>query len=121
MPSRVARICRCGRRVPFGVRCVCQAQRAREQDKVRGSAAQRGYDAEWRRLSKAFLNEPGNERCACGSPAVLVAHRIAIRKAPHLRLVRSNWLPSCIACNNRQNIAIEGGFGRVPAGGGRKV
>jgi len=48
----------------------------------------------------------------CGKPAVLVAHRVSIKKAPHLRLVRSNWKPSCIACNNRQNIACEGGFGR---------
>lgn len=122
MPKRAAHICKCGRRVPSGMRCVCQAQRDRERDKQRGSAAQRGYDAEWQRVSKAFLAEPSNARCStCGDPAVLVAHRISIKKAPHLRLVRSNWMPSCIACNNRQNIRCEGGFGRTPAGGGRKV
>jgi 5-methylcytosine-specific restriction endonuclease McrA len=112
MPMRAPRICACGRRVPQDVRCQCQKQRDRLADASRPSASLRGYDSEWRALSKAFLAESGNDRCACGAPAVLVAHRISIRKAPHLRLDRSNWMPSCQACNLRQNIRCEGGFGR---------
>ncbi|ABE61231.1 HNH nuclease / phage PHI-105 holin-like protein [Nitrobacter hamburgensis X14] len=113
MPFAAPRLCTCGRVVPAGKRCECSIKRKAERDKLRPAAPQRGYDAEWRRLSKAYLAEPGNDVCAdCGRPAVLVAHRVSIRKAPHLRLVRSNWKPSCIACNNRQNIACEGGFGR---------
>jgi 5-methylcytosine-specific restriction enzyme A len=112
MPFAAPRLCTCGRVVKAGVRCVCAKQRKAERDRLRPSAPQRGYDAEWRRLSKAYLAEPGNAHCACGAVAVLVAHRVSIRKAPHLRLDRSNWQPSCIACNNRQNIQCEGGFGR---------
>ncbi len=120
MPMRAPRICSCGRRVAYGERCQCQKQRDRAADAKRPSAALRGYDSEWRELSQAYLAEPGHQRCACGKRAVLVAHRISIKQAPHLRLERSNWKPSCQACNLRQNIREEGGFGKPP-GGGLKV
>lgn len=117
MPVRAARICSCGRRVPHGLRCECRKAADRVANAKRPSAAQRGYDAEWRGLSKAFLSEPQNQHCACGEPATLVGHIISIRQAPHLRLVRSNWKPSCNACNLRQNVRFEGGFGKTPGGG----
>jgi len=117
MPMRAARICICGRRVPSGIRCQCRKAKDREADARRGSSTARGYDSEWRELSRAYLAEPGNKRCRCGALAVLVAHRISIRKAPHLRLERSNWMPSCQACNLRQNVRCEGGFGKRPGGG----
>lgn len=97
MPSRPARICACGHRVPSGQRCACQ--QARERD--RPSARQRGYDTGFEKAAKAFLAEPGHERCECGKPAVLVRHRISIRKRPDLRMDRSNWLPGCRSCNAR--------------------
>jgi 5-methylcytosine-specific restriction endonuclease McrA len=83
----------------------------RASDARRPSSGERGYDAEWQRVSRAYLAEPGNDRCGCGAPAVLVAHIFSIKSAPHLRLVRSNWKPSCQRCNLRQSIRCEGGFG----------
>jgi len=34
---------------------MCQAEEWKRQDKRRGTAAQRGYNARWRRLRRAFL------------------------------------------------------------------
>ena len=125
MPFAAARIMPCGCRVEHGGNCAHMLMRKRHRqrtlDRQRGSAASRGYDADWQRLSKAYLAEPGNRRCRCGAPAVLVAHVISIKQRPDLRLDRSNWRPSCQACNLRQNIYHEGGFGRRPTGGGSKV
>jgi 5-methylcytosine-specific restriction endonuclease McrA len=109
MPFRAPRICGCGRIVPAGQLCQCQQQRARERkarfDRTRPNSSQRGYDRQWEQAAKAFLAEPGNERCRCGAPAVLVAHIISIRKRPDLRMVRANWRPSCARCNNLDAIA----------------
>lgn len=54
MPMRAPRICSCGRRVAYGERCQCQKQRDRAADAKRPSAALRGYDSEWRELSRAY-------------------------------------------------------------------
>jgi 5-methylcytosine-specific restriction protein A len=101
--SRPPRLCTCGRIVAYGVRCACQQEAHRERsarhDRRRPNARQRGYTAEWEAAAKAFLQLPGNERCECGAPAVLVRHVISIRRAPHLRMVRSNWRPGCRRCN----------------------
>jgi len=99
MPMRPARICVCGRKVAAGYRCICQQERRAAYDKRRPNAAARGYDYEFQIAAKAYLAEPGHERCRCGAPATLVAHVVSIRKAPHRRMDRSNWRPSCHRCN----------------------
>jgi 5-methylcytosine-specific restriction protein A len=99
--SRVPHLCLCGR-IVVG-RCKCQraadAARKARHDQRRPSARQRGYTADWTAAARAFLQLPGNDRCACGAPAVLVRHVISIRKRPDLRMVRSNWRPGCQKCN----------------------
>lgn len=99
MPMRPPRICVCGRKVAAGVRCICQQERRAAYDKRRPNAQLRGYDWEFQTAAKAYLAEPGNNRCRCGAPATLVAHIQSIRRSPHLRMVRSNWRPSCRRCN----------------------
>lgn len=103
MPIKAPHLCPCGFKIAYGERCACQrrqdAARKHRADTLRLSARRRGYDAEWERKAKAFLSEPGNERCECGKPATLVRHVISIRKRPDLRMARSNWRPGCVRCN----------------------
>jgi 5-methylcytosine-specific restriction endonuclease McrA len=75
------------------------AQRKAAFDKKRPAARQRGYDSEWSKAAKAFLAEPGNDLCRCGSHAVVVMHVQSISTAPHLRMDRRNWRPGCQRCN----------------------
>lgn len=111
-------ICPCGFSVPKGAKCDCRAKRAVERqkanDKARGTAADRGYTAEWRKESKAFLALPGNDLCACGCgrPANMVDHVKAPKGDMRLFWDRSNWQPYNGLCNRRKNIKQEGGFGR---------
>ena len=114
MPIRAPRICSCGKVVPSGQRCACQARRAQEREAARPTARQRGYSSRWDRESKAFLALPGNERCACGCgrPANVVDHHKAHKGDQALFWDRSNWRPMNIACNSRKAVRVEGGFGR---------
>lgn len=92
-------ICACGISMPKGTPCPCRARRQAAYEQQRGSAASRGYDAEWQAASKAFLK--ANPTCECGRPAVLVRHAISIARRPDLRMVQSNWKPGCASCNAR--------------------
>lgn len=112
------RICPCGYSVPKGVRCTCsrQAAKARQKanDTARGSASQRGYGAEWRKASAAFLKALGAPPCACGCgrQADMVDHIRAPKGDMRLFWDRANWQPYNGLCNRRKNIRDEGGFGR---------
>ena len=119
MPVRAPRICSCGKVVASGQRCACRRAAAKAHDAARGTAAQRGYGARWQRESKAFLAEPGNERCACGCgrPADMVDHIRAPKGDMALFWSRSNWQAFARLCNTRKAIACEGGFGRQTTGG----
>lgn len=78
---------------------------------TRPSSTALGYGSRWRREAKAWLALPGNDRCACGRPAILVAHRVAHKGDQRLLWDRKNWQPSCRPCNASQSARIEGGFG----------
>lgn len=119
MPLRPPRICACGcgRVLQDGQMCPVTAARrkaaARATEASRPSARQRGYDTKWERESKAFLAQPGHERCVhCGAPATLVDHKQAHKGDMKLFWSRSNWQPSCGRCNRAKAIRCEGGFGR---------
>lgn len=104
MPTRAPSVCgHCGAAHPSGQRCErlkrIDADRKARFDKTRPTARARGYDARWEKEAKAFLAQPENEYCSCGSPATLVRHVISIRRAPQLRMNRNNWLPGCARCN----------------------
>ena len=98
----------CLKTIPHGVRCECQIaatrERNRRHDALRGSAASRGYDAEWRSASKTYLRQyPLCAECARNgraTTATLVDHVIPIRLAPHRRLDHTNWQSLCTPCHS---------------------
>jgi 5-methylcytosine-specific restriction protein A len=98
MASRppVMRLGRVGRRPTAGPRG------GRRQD-TRPSASRRGYDVNWRRLRKAFLQQhPLCRRCEARGqvqPAEQVHHTIPISQDPSQRLDWGNLEPLCSACH----------------------
>jgi len=121
MPVKAPSICGCGLKVAAGSLCPCAAKRRAEaakrqrvRNRSRPSANQRGYSAQWRIASKAFLAMPENRYCVvCGKPAQAVDH-IKPHKGNHaLFWDKANWRPICISCNSRKAVREEGGFGRA--------
>ena len=85
---------------------VMRYGRCHLHQRERPSAAARGYDARWKRLSKAILAE--EPRCAgCGRPATLVDHIVPLNDGGTNE--RSNLQPLCARCHNaktmRQSVA----------------
>lgn len=86
-------------------------------DRLRGSAAQRGYDAEWRRRRKAKLVRDGY-RCAetgptgarCLTPASVVDHIVPHRGDPLLFWDESNWQCLCKRHHDQKTATVDGGF-----------
>jgi 5-methylcytosine-specific restriction endonuclease McrA len=110
MPFKAPRLCQCGKVVPAGARCECQAvaDRARKarHDARRPSARARGYDAEWREARAAFLTV--NRTCRrCGSPATVVHHIQPHKGNKALFWNRANWFPACKPCHDGPLQAAE--------------
>ncbi|PJF10786.1 HNH endonuclease signature motif containing protein [Pseudorhodobacter sp. MZDSW-24AT] len=99
------RACACGRLVASGTRCACQiaSTRARNarHDSGRPTAAQRGYNHEWRKARAAFL---ALHPCcvSCFAPATVVDHIIPHRGDDALFWNRQNWQALCANCHNGQ-------------------
>jgi 5-methylcytosine-specific restriction protein A len=74
----------------------------------RGSASARGYNARWRRASKAFLREPENILCIdCKAEgkevfATEVDHEIPHRGDQELFWDQTNWRPRCKVHHSRK-------------------
>lgn len=103
MPMTAPRLCRCGSIVQPGVTCPCQIARSKEYEQRRGSARERGYDAEWERESRAFLARPENHHCCCGcgKRADTVHHEIPHRGDRALFWDRANWRPMAFECHSK--------------------
>lgn len=97
-----------------------EAERARKArlDRERGTARQRGYDAAWRRLRKAFL--AAHPLCQCEdcqagvkrvTAATVVDHIVPISERPDLRLEWSNLRAMSKPCHDRRT-ARDQGFAR---------
>ena len=84
----------------------CPEHSAESPDRLRGSAAERGYDAKWRRARKLFLQR--HPLCAnCLSqgivtPATVVDHIVPHRGDHRLFWDEQNWQPLCKACHDRK-------------------
>ena len=84
----------------------CPEHSAESPDRQRGSAAERGYDAKWRRARKLFLQR--HPLCAnCLSqgvltPATVVDHIVPHRGDHRLFWDEQNWQPLCKACHDRK-------------------
>jgi 5-methylcytosine-specific restriction enzyme A len=73
--SKICPECRDPHRAGSSLCPDCHTQKRRKQDRQRPTAAQRGYDAHWRRTRAAYLaNHPRCEQPGCGLPAVDVNH-----------------------------------------------
>jgi 5-methylcytosine-specific restriction protein A len=110
MPLKAVRICTCGKRVAYGVKCTCNVVREREYDRRRPTSTQRGYDGKWRTESKAFLARPENRHCACGCGrlADMVDHIKPHRGDRRLFWSRSNWQPMASSpCHSSRKQSIE--------------
>ncbi len=114
---------RCKRIVPGGPCRRC----ARARELQRGTATARGYDAEWARYSRAWLQRfPWCGQRADGKR--YAEHSLCVQRAlytraevtDHIRAIKyggarldaRNHQSLCGACNRRKAIALEGGFGR---------
>jgi 5-methylcytosine-specific restriction enzyme A len=90
-----------------GGRCPeCERSHQRRRDAARGSAAERGYDAEWRKVRKAVLDRDGWICRWCGQPAITVDHVTPLAQGG-LRLDPSNLVAACRSCNARRGGATR--------------
>ncbi|QNB48516.1 HNH endonuclease [Thermanaerosceptrum fracticalcis] len=91
-------------------------QEQRRQDERRGTAAQRGYDARWRKARKRFLS--ANPLCAeCMKqgkivPAIVVDHIRPHKGDYELFWDESNWQPLCKQCHDRKTATEDSNFAR---------
>lgn len=113
MPWSARRPCRqpgCARLAVRG-KVYCEVHAGKEYDRQRGTASQRGYNADWRLARADFLAE--NPLCAeCRKrgklePATRVDHVIPHRGDRRLFWDRSNWQSLCETCHNRKTAKGE--------------
>jgi 5-methylcytosine-specific restriction protein A len=92
-----------------------EQQRKADIDKRRGSPAQRGYDAAWRRVRGAYL--AAHPLCECDdcqagakriTPAEVVDHIDTIEARPDLRLSWSNLRAMSKRCHDRRTARDQG-------------
>ena len=107
MPKRPKRPCRypgCPNLCESGT--YCPEHSAESPDRLCGSAAERGYDAKWRRARKLFLQR--HPLCAnCLSqgivtPATVVDHIVPHRGDRALFWDENNWQPLCKNCHDQK-------------------
>jgi 5-methylcytosine-specific restriction enzyme A len=107
---------------------VYEGRRQRMLDQARGTSLERGYDAQWERVSKRHRakyplcgeraeNAYAGWRGECHeqgriTPATCTDHIIPIKDRPDLRLEPRNHQSLCANCNRIKAIRFEGGFGR---------
>lgn len=102
--------CACGRLVAHGSRCQCQIDstraRGRRHDANRPTAAQRGYNSEWRKARIAFLRL--HPCCAiCLATATVVDHINPHRGDMVVFWERSNWQALCKSCHSKAKQRLE--------------
>jgi len=122
-PRRPCAVSGCPRFAEVGAYC---REHARQQERVRGSAARRGYDARWRKIrlqvlkSQPLCADPFGEHAERGEVvlATEVDHIVPLaRGGTH---ARKNLQPLCKSCHARKTALEDGGFGRPQGGGGAK-
>ena len=117
MPYKPKRSCSfpgCPELIPSGER-FCSKHKKEEQkryDKQRGTAAQRGYDARWRRYKKRYITE--HPLCInyeeCHNVATVVDHIISVNQGGDF-WDPNNHQPMCKPCHDRKTAKEDGGFG----------
>jgi 5-methylcytosine-specific restriction protein A len=90
-----------------------RAQDRRQQDALRGTTVERGYDWQWRKLRAEFLR--ANPICQCDecrgkrvSIAQVVDHIQPIETHPELRLAWSNLRSMAKQCHDKHTARTRG-------------
>lgn len=107
MPTRPKRPCRCPGCPNLCEKGVyCEEHSEYSSDRMRGGAAARGYNAEWRIERRRFLNV--HPLCAeCMKENRLTAATVVDHIVPHrgdMKLFwdRNNWQPLCKDCHDKK-------------------
>lgn len=105
---------------------LSQKVAARERDRARGTAAERGYGSRWRRERQAFMRETAlmqrlREYPCCVSclakseikQATVVDHITPHRGDDDLMWDRKNWQCLCKECHDEKTAREDGAFGNT--------
>lgn len=95
----------------------CEDHKHQEQlyNQERGTAAQRGYDARWRKARARYLRE--HPLCkSCFEAGLVIAATVVDHSVPHKGNIalfwdEKNWQSLCTSCHSRKTAKEDGGFG----------
>lgn len=100
-----------GFQAPDVPRFTCTEIRNKSDRERRGSASDRGYDSEWKRLRGWHLKREMNCRICCFrgkvTKATMVNHNIPVQDAPQFRLDKNNLTSACKHCHDTTIRALE--------------
>lgn len=134
MPNAPARPCTypgCGRLTLKGRCDQHRRTEAKQYDKARGSAHERGYTSQWTRYRAAWLrdhplcgdrrNGTSTQHSYCAEQGYVVAASVVDHIKPHrgdmgLFWDAENHQSLCAPCHNRKTATEDGGFGNRPKG-----
>ena len=95
--------------------CEAHKDHVKKYNQDRGTAAQRGYDAKWRKARARFLRD--NPLCKdCLDVGKVIAATVVDHITPHRGNVvlfwdEKNWQGLCSTCHSRKTAKEDGGFG----------
>lgn len=118
MPSKAKRTCLKPGCLNLTSERYCErheAERQRQDQQERGTAAQRGYSSQWRKARAGFLEKHPLCKC-CHAAGKITAATVLDHVVPHkgdkgLFWDRENWQPLCKACHDSKTAREDGGFG----------
>lgn len=100
--------------------CAAHQKDRRQYDERRGTAAQRGYNAEWRRARAEYLRR--NPLCVCCleqnrvTPSTVVDHIKPHKGNMKLFWDQTNWQALCKTCHDRKTMTEDmGAWDRGPS------
>lgn len=115
-PQRAKRPCKVSSCKDFaanGGYCDQHQDRIRKKDRERGTAHQRGYDAEWERERTKYLEEHplcvDHKRRGFIEVATVVDHIIPHKGDKALFWDKNNWQSLCESCHNRKTATEDKG------------
>ncbi|WP_340004435.1 HNH endonuclease [Paenibacillus sp. FSL K6-0276] len=103
------------RNLTRGRYCADHIKEKHQYDRYRGTASQRGYDSQWRKVRLGFLRK--HPLCVhCLVAGKVVAATVVDHIKPHkgdkvLFWDRANWQALCASCHSIKTVKEDGGFG----------